>query len=226
MRDSLLNIMVVGTAEGIVMVESGAKEVSEEQVLNAIEFAHEQIKKICAAMSDLASEERQEKAGSECAGVRRNLLRPAHEAKVGTELIDALDTAKHPKHESYEKVREIKKALKAELPEDDKDAAAKLSHYYEAAARAHLPRAGNQRPQAAGFTRVSTRSAISGLKWACCRARTVRPSLPAAKPRRWLPPRWARRTTRSALSGLKARPKNASCCITTSRHFQWAKWAA
>src|SRR6267378_3101410 len=42
MRDSLLNIMVVGTAEGIVMVESGAKEVSEEQVLNAIEFAHEQ----------------------------------------------------------------------------------------------------------------------------------------------------------------------------------------
>src|SRR5712675_304247 len=46
MRESLLNIMVVGTAEGIVMVESGAKEVSEDQVLNAIEFAHEQIKKI------------------------------------------------------------------------------------------------------------------------------------------------------------------------------------
>src|SRR5437868_13811917 len=55
MRDSLLNIMVVGTAEGIVMVESGAKEVSEEQVLNAIEFAHEQIKKICAALTDLAA---------------------------------------------------------------------------------------------------------------------------------------------------------------------------
>src|SRR6266404_825871 len=44
MKDSLLNIMVVGTAEGIVMVESGAKEVSEEQVLGAIEFAHAQIK--------------------------------------------------------------------------------------------------------------------------------------------------------------------------------------
>src|SRR5262252_6690977 len=40
MRDSLLNIMVVGTAEGIVMVESGAKEATEEQVLGAIEFAH------------------------------------------------------------------------------------------------------------------------------------------------------------------------------------------
>src|ERR1700757_293454 len=39
MAESLLNIMVVGTAEGIVMVESGAKEVSEDQVLGAIEFA-------------------------------------------------------------------------------------------------------------------------------------------------------------------------------------------
>ena len=40
MRDSLLNIMVVGTADGIVMVESGAKEVKEETVVDAIEFAH------------------------------------------------------------------------------------------------------------------------------------------------------------------------------------------
>src|SRR5712692_869832 len=54
MQSSLLNIMVVGTAEGIVMVESGAKEVSEDRVLEAIEFAHEQIKKICAAITDLA----------------------------------------------------------------------------------------------------------------------------------------------------------------------------
>src|SRR6516164_3563733 len=54
MQESLLNIMVVGTAEGIVMVESGAKEVSEDRVLEAIEFAHEQIKKICAAISELA----------------------------------------------------------------------------------------------------------------------------------------------------------------------------
>ena len=69
--------------------------------------------------------------------------------KVGKELTDALDTKKHPKHESYQKVREIKKALKAELPEDDKDAAAKLSKYYEAAARTHFPRAGNQRSQTA-----------------------------------------------------------------------------
>ena len=50
---SLLNIMVVGTKDGIVMVESGSKECSEEQVVDAIEFAHIEIKKICAAIDDL-----------------------------------------------------------------------------------------------------------------------------------------------------------------------------
>ncbi|HEX3156195.1 MAG TPA: polyribonucleotide nucleotidyltransferase, partial [Candidatus Angelobacter sp.] len=130
MHGSLLNIMVVGTAEGIVMVESGAKEVSEEQVLNAIEFAHEQIKKICSALTDLAG-----KAGHK----KLEVTAPEFDQKyydqlmkkVGKELTDALDTKKHPKHDSYQKVREIKKGLKAELPEDDKDAAAKLSKYYE-----------------------------------------------------------------------------------------------
>src|ERR687888_2148158 len=55
MRDSLLNIMVVGTAEGIVMIESGAKEVKEETVVDAIEFGHAEIKKICAAINELRS---------------------------------------------------------------------------------------------------------------------------------------------------------------------------
>ena len=40
MREGLLNIMVVGTSEGIVMIESGAKEVKEDTVVDAIEFAH------------------------------------------------------------------------------------------------------------------------------------------------------------------------------------------
>src|SRR5580704_8370815 len=53
MRESLVNIMVVGTADGIVMIESGAKEVKEETVVDAIEFGHTEIKKICAAIKEL-----------------------------------------------------------------------------------------------------------------------------------------------------------------------------
>jgi polyribonucleotide nucleotidyltransferase len=129
-RESILNIIVVGTAEGIVMVESGAKEVSEEQVLSAIEFGHEQIKKICAAISDLAKRNGKKKLEPKAVETDEAYYEQL-KAKVGKQLMDALDTAKYPKHESYEKVREIKKALKAELPADDKDAASKLSKYYE-----------------------------------------------------------------------------------------------
>src|SRR3954449_3723695 len=52
-RESKLNIVVAGTEEGIVMVEAGAQQVSEETVLGAIEFGHECCKKIAAAIRQL-----------------------------------------------------------------------------------------------------------------------------------------------------------------------------
>jgi polyribonucleotide nucleotidyltransferase len=130
MRDSLLNIMVVGTAEGIVMIESGAKEVKEETVVDAIEFGHTEIKKICAAINQLR--ERATKP-------KRQVTPPEFDQayydglkkKVGADLSDRLDTEKHPKSESYKLVSELKKQLQAELPEDDDKAKAKLKHYFE-----------------------------------------------------------------------------------------------
>src|SRR5213080_1442138 len=52
-RESVINIMVVGTSEGIVMIEAGANGASEAQVVDAIEFGHGEIKKICAAINEL-----------------------------------------------------------------------------------------------------------------------------------------------------------------------------
>src|SRR3982075_2649764 len=130
MRDGLLNIMVVGTADAIVMIESGAKEVKEETVVDAIEFAHTEIKKICAAINELRS-----KVGKP----KRKVTPPEFdetffkglESQIGRQLSDALDTAKHPKAESYELVRTLEKELLAALPEDDLAAKAKLKEYYE-----------------------------------------------------------------------------------------------
>src|SRR5260221_5423659 len=56
MRGGLVNIMVVGTADGIVMIESGAKEASEEMIVEAIEVGHTEIKKICGALVDLRNQ--------------------------------------------------------------------------------------------------------------------------------------------------------------------------
>jgi len=130
MRESLLNIMVVGTAEGIVMIESGAKEVKEETVVDAIEFGHAEIKKICAAINQL-----REKAGKP----KREVTPPEFDQayydnlkkQIGADLTDCLDTEKHPKAESYALVKELKKTLAAALPEGDEAAAAKLKTYYE-----------------------------------------------------------------------------------------------
>jgi polyribonucleotide nucleotidyltransferase len=127
---SQLNIMVVGTKDGIVMVESGAKQISEDVVVEAIEFAHVEIKKIVAGIEQLVS----------LAGKKKREVTPlendeafasALKAKVGERLKDALDTKKHPKFDSYAKVKEIKDELKKELPADDPAAGKKLSKYFE-----------------------------------------------------------------------------------------------
>ncbi|HWZ51350.1 MAG TPA: polyribonucleotide nucleotidyltransferase [Granulicella sp.] len=127
---STLNIMVVGTKDGIVMVESGAKEVSEENVVGAIEFAHEEIKKICAAIEDLARRAGKTKRTVTPVEIDQEYLN-ALGAKIGDRLKDALDTQKHPKFDSYALVKEIKDELKKELPEGDASASKKLSKYYE-----------------------------------------------------------------------------------------------
>src|ERR1700676_2958337 len=131
MRESLVNIMVVGTADGIVMIESGAKEVKEDTVLDAIEFGHTEIKKICAAINDLRA-----KVGKPKRKVEPPQFDDAYynnlRARVGDEVADALDTKKHPKPESYTLVKGIKKKLAAELPPDDDEPKKKLDHYYEA----------------------------------------------------------------------------------------------
>ncbi|MBQ6122101.1 MAG: polyribonucleotide nucleotidyltransferase, partial [Clostridia bacterium] len=58
---SLMNLTVAGTSEAVLMVEAGAKEVSEEVMLGAILFAHEEIKKIVAFINGIVAEIGKEK---------------------------------------------------------------------------------------------------------------------------------------------------------------------
>ncbi len=127
---SKLNIMVVGTKDGIVMIESGAKEIEEGRVVDAIEFAHEQIKKICAAIEDLVRRAGKTKRTASAVETDQEYLNHLG-SKVGDRLKDALDTQRHPKFESYALVKVIKDELKHDLPEGDGGAAKKLSKYYE-----------------------------------------------------------------------------------------------
>ena len=51
--ESDLDLIVVGTKDGLTMVEAGAKEVPEAKLLEALEIAHREIVKICQAQEDL-----------------------------------------------------------------------------------------------------------------------------------------------------------------------------
>lgn len=119
-KTSLLNIVVAGSEQAIVMVEAGALEVSEETVTDALAFGHEQIKKIIGAIRELHAAVNPKKAAVAPPPFDESLAKKI-ESKYGERLHDALDTAKYEKLESYGRVAAIEKEIQAEIPEEDKE---------------------------------------------------------------------------------------------------------
>jgi polyribonucleotide nucleotidyltransferase len=119
-KSSHLNIVIAGTDNAIVMVESGALEVSEDTVVEALEFGHAAIRKIIAAIRELHSRVKPEKVSVKPPAFD-DALYASLTQKYGTSLQDALDTAKHPKLESYGLVDEIKKKILDSIPEEDEE---------------------------------------------------------------------------------------------------------
>ena len=129
-REGTMNLMVVGTADGIVMIESGAKEESEEVIVQGIEFGHEQIKKICAAISDL-----QQQAGKPKRKVEAPVIDEAYigelRSKYGDRLLDAVNTEKYPKAESYSLIKSLKDEFLETFEDEDDDGRKKGKGYLE-----------------------------------------------------------------------------------------------
>ena len=56
LKDSMLNMMVAGTDGAVLMVESEAKELTEDEMLGAVLFAHQEMQAIITAVAEFASE--------------------------------------------------------------------------------------------------------------------------------------------------------------------------
>ena len=119
-KKSLLNIVIAGTDQAIVMVESGALEVSEETVVEALEFGHAQIKKIVAAIRELHGQLKPKKVVVEPLPFDQALYKEI-EKKYGAKLHDALNTEKYPKKESYHLVDALKDEIKESIPEEEEE---------------------------------------------------------------------------------------------------------
>ncbi len=108
-----LTLIVAGTAEAIAMVEGGANEATEADMLAALDLAHAEIKKICAAIDELRAK----------AGVEKMVLAPAAKpdaeiaAKVSelgqASLVAAL--AIRAKHERSDAIKAARNEVIAQL---------------------------------------------------------------------------------------------------------------
>jgi polyribonucleotide nucleotidyltransferase len=130
-KKSLLNLVVAGSEDAIVMVEAGAREVSEETVLDAIQHGHDEIRKIIAAEKELFTR----------LGItKREVTPPARDealyeeikAKVEAQLHEAMDTSKYVKQESHRKIAALRKELVESYPEEDEEKRRNVAHYFDA----------------------------------------------------------------------------------------------
>ncbi len=117
-RESKLNITVAGTEEGIVMVEAGAQQVTEEEVLGAIEFGHQCCRKIAAGIRQLMQAAGKPKRQFEAPKLDEAIYAKV-EAAVREELTDSLNTQKYPKLESYSRVGALRDRVVEAETEDE-----------------------------------------------------------------------------------------------------------
>jgi len=130
-RAAKLNITIAATPEGICMVESGAQQVSEADILGALEFGHECVKKIAAAVKQLVAVAGKPKKVFVAPELNKELY-AAIEKKVRKDLTDALDTKKYSKLESYARIDELHASAVADVADEQKaEAGAIFSHLKE-----------------------------------------------------------------------------------------------
>ena len=130
MKRSDIELMVAATEENIMMVEGEMKEVSEHDMLEAIKFAHEEIKKHCRVQKELIKE-----LGND---VKRDYPHDEEDEDLRKAVHEfcydkcyALAKSAKPKHEREDGFAQIKEDFLATLSEEDQEAkAAMVARYY------------------------------------------------------------------------------------------------
>ncbi len=131
MKNSRLNLAVAGMEDGIAMVECGANEVSEEVMVEALNFGHEAIKRIIGLQKELYAKINPKKMAVTPDVIDADIALRVQKA-VRADLEDALDTYKHPKLESYELVDAAKKKAAELFPDADDEKLKNVKRAFDA----------------------------------------------------------------------------------------------
>ena len=116
MADSDLDMVVAGTADAVLMVESEADELSEDEMLGAVLFAHDEMQTVVNAVNEFAAEAAKPTWEWEAAPENTE-LKEAVTAAVGAAVLEAYQTS--DKMDRYARLAEIKADAVAQLCGED-----------------------------------------------------------------------------------------------------------
>ena len=214
--ESELDLIVAGTDDAILMVEAGANEITEAELLDALEIAHDEIKKLCAAQRELA-----EKAGKHedrprgaarstraCSTRSRPHTATSSTARRRSRTSSSARTRPRPSRRPCS--RSTRCSTTRPRTPSTRSAAPRCSARSTSSRRTS---SGGGSPSTSGGPTAGapTRSARSGPRSGSHPARTARRSSPAARRR----PTRSRRSARAARSSASTR----SGLETAKRYF-------
>jgi polyribonucleotide nucleotidyltransferase len=115
-KESTLDLVVAGSVDGIVMVEAGAKEVTEADAVGALEAAHAAIKQIVTGIDALAAGAGKQKLAVAKKEIGHDFYREVEE-KVYVPLSEAMRI--RGKLENYDRVDQVLEEFVASIPEGE-----------------------------------------------------------------------------------------------------------
>ena len=160
LEESDINLTVAGTKNAITMVEAGCREVSEEDMLEALMFGHEAIKELCVIQEDIISEIGVSKIEVELAKLDENIVKEVSE-DITKDMLEAIQI--EDKLEKYARIDEVKELAvthytenhaDSETLEDELKQVKKIADSIEAAEVRRLITEEKVRPDGRGMTEI------------------------------------------------------------------------
>jgi polyribonucleotide nucleotidyltransferase len=127
--ESDLDYMVAGTIDEIIMVEGEANEISEDLMLDALAFAHDQIKKICQLQLDLAEAVGRKEREYSHESNDEELKQMIHDFCY-QRIYDIVSQGNPNKHERSSAIKQVKEDFIASLPEEHEYNTGLIGRYF------------------------------------------------------------------------------------------------
>ncbi|MFW6294404.1 MAG: polyribonucleotide nucleotidyltransferase [Halanaerobium sp.] len=128
-ENSALDLVVAGSRDAIMMVEASANEVSEEKILEAMDAAHEEIKKIISLQEEMREEAGKEKKPFESPTVDDEIQAQVDQI-LGEKMKEAIQI--QDKKSRNKRLDELKEELKTTInPDEDEDINDQLEQAFE-----------------------------------------------------------------------------------------------